>query len=230
MIPTLFFYELGLVALVWLFLMLYWLWPNDPATRYPTRPQLRVPRKRSNAPKLFVGLPHRADRKFKGPFRSAGRPSPALPAGVSAVPTALAAPLAGARRMGAGAVSGLPSRAGGRKIANGGRTSGPCPAPGRARRRRRHAAGDRVRRGNHGRCLCPQRQGRVARPRFFGVPPASWSSALPFHMTAPKVPSQRMKLPTCPCKDLCGLLQCTYGQIYDVVIAMDHLEHTQRPP
>jgi hypothetical protein len=131
MIPTLFFYELGLVALVWLFLMLYWLWPNDPATRYPTRPQLRVPRKRSNAPKLFVGLPHRADRKFKGPFRSAGRPSPALPAGVSAVPTALAAPLAGARRMGAGAVSGLPSRAGGRKIANGGRTSGPCPAPGK---------------------------------------------------------------------------------------------------
>ena len=59
MIPTLFFYELGLAALVWLFLMLYWLWPNDPATRYPTRPQLRVPRKRSNAPKLFVGLPHR---------------------------------------------------------------------------------------------------------------------------------------------------------------------------
>ena len=59
MIPTLFFYELGLVALVWLFLMLYWLWPNAPATRYPTRPQLRVPRKRSNAPKLFVGLTHR---------------------------------------------------------------------------------------------------------------------------------------------------------------------------
>jgi transposase-like protein len=59
MIPTLFFYELGLVALVWLFLMLYWLWPNDPATRYPTRPQLRVLRKRSNAPKLFVGLTHR---------------------------------------------------------------------------------------------------------------------------------------------------------------------------
>src|SRR4029453_16967101 len=32
-----------------------------------------------------------ADRKFKRPFRSAGRPSPALPAGVSAVPAALAA-------------------------------------------------------------------------------------------------------------------------------------------
>jgi hypothetical protein len=59
MIPTLFFYELGLVALVWLFLMLYWLWPNDPATRYPTRPQPRVPRKRSNEPKLFAGLTQR---------------------------------------------------------------------------------------------------------------------------------------------------------------------------
>src|SRR5262245_2840223 len=35
MIPTLFFYELVLVALVWVFLMLYWLGPNDPAARVP---------------------------------------------------------------------------------------------------------------------------------------------------------------------------------------------------
>jgi hypothetical protein len=56
MVPTLFFYELGLMALVWVFLMLYWLWPNDPAPCYPTRPQPRVPRKRSNEPQLFAGL------------------------------------------------------------------------------------------------------------------------------------------------------------------------------
>ena len=31
MIPTLSFYHLLLFALVWLFLLLYWLWPNDPA-------------------------------------------------------------------------------------------------------------------------------------------------------------------------------------------------------
>ena len=34
MIPTLFFYEILLVALVWLFLMLYWLWPNNPGARF----------------------------------------------------------------------------------------------------------------------------------------------------------------------------------------------------
>ena len=33
MIPTLFFYELVLVALAWLCLMRWWLWPHDPATR-----------------------------------------------------------------------------------------------------------------------------------------------------------------------------------------------------
>src|SRR6266567_4902325 len=33
MVPTLFFYELGLIALVWVCLMLYWLWPNDSAAR-----------------------------------------------------------------------------------------------------------------------------------------------------------------------------------------------------
>ena len=30
MIPTLFFYERVLVALAWLFLMLWWLWPHAP--------------------------------------------------------------------------------------------------------------------------------------------------------------------------------------------------------
>jgi hypothetical protein len=58
MIPTLCFYELRLVALVWLSLMLYWLWPNDSATRYPTRSQPRGPRKRSNEPKLVRSISH----------------------------------------------------------------------------------------------------------------------------------------------------------------------------
>jgi hypothetical protein len=59
MVPTLFFYEIVLVALAWLFLMLYWLWPNDPTTRYPTRLQPRLSRKRSNEPKPFAGLTQR---------------------------------------------------------------------------------------------------------------------------------------------------------------------------
>jgi hypothetical protein len=59
MIPILFFNELGLGTLVWLFLMLSWLWPNDPATRYPTRPHPKVPRKRFNEPKLFAALTQR---------------------------------------------------------------------------------------------------------------------------------------------------------------------------
>jgi hypothetical protein len=54
MIPTLCFYELRLVALVWLSLMLYWLWPNDSATRS----QPRGPRKRSNEPKLVRSISH----------------------------------------------------------------------------------------------------------------------------------------------------------------------------
>jgi hypothetical protein len=33
MVPTLFFYQLVLVALVWLFLMLQWAWPRHCQTR-----------------------------------------------------------------------------------------------------------------------------------------------------------------------------------------------------
>jgi hypothetical protein len=38
MIPTLFFSAFLLVALVWLFLMLYWLWPNNPDARFQAIP------------------------------------------------------------------------------------------------------------------------------------------------------------------------------------------------
>jgi hypothetical protein len=60
MVPTLFFYQLGLVALVYVFLMLCWLWPNDAASPHqplvPTKPSRR---KRSKEPKPFAGLTQR---------------------------------------------------------------------------------------------------------------------------------------------------------------------------
>ncbi len=59
MVAPLFFYELVLIALVWLFLLLYWLWPHDPVARrqaahVPTPPR----RLRSREPKPFAGLTH----------------------------------------------------------------------------------------------------------------------------------------------------------------------------
>ena len=43
MVPTLLFYHLGLVALVCVFLLLCWLWPNDAASPHqPIVPSTRV--------------------------------------------------------------------------------------------------------------------------------------------------------------------------------------------
>ena len=60
MVPTLFFYHLGLVALGCVFLMLCWLWPNDAASPHqpivPTKPSRR---KHSKEPKPFAGLTQR---------------------------------------------------------------------------------------------------------------------------------------------------------------------------
>jgi IS1 family transposase len=60
MVPTLFFYHLGLVALVYVFLMLCWLWPNDAASPHqpivPTQPSRR---KRFKETKPFAGLTQR---------------------------------------------------------------------------------------------------------------------------------------------------------------------------
>src|SRR5499433_1764955 len=56
MIPHLFFYQLVLIALVWVFLMLYGLWPLEPAAVRPTPPKpVTPPRKRSCAPQPFIG-------------------------------------------------------------------------------------------------------------------------------------------------------------------------------
>jgi hypothetical protein len=60
MVPTLLFYQLGLVALVWFFLMLYWLWPTDSAAhRQPIAPSKPPRRQRSSEPKPFAGLTHK---------------------------------------------------------------------------------------------------------------------------------------------------------------------------
>src|SRR5262245_65906074 len=60
MVPTLFVYQLGLVALVCVFLMLCGLWPNDAASPHqpivPTKPSQR---KRSKEPTPFAGLTQR---------------------------------------------------------------------------------------------------------------------------------------------------------------------------
>jgi IS1 family transposase len=56
MIPHLFFYQLVLIALVWVFLMLYGLWPLEPAAVRPTPPKpVTPPRKRSCDPQPFIG-------------------------------------------------------------------------------------------------------------------------------------------------------------------------------
>jgi hypothetical protein len=79
MVSPLFFYELGLIALVWLFLLLCWLGPNAATVRrQPIAPPKPPQRKRSTAPKAFAGLttkPHCALCE-----REAAHPQPAPPA------------------------------------------------------------------------------------------------------------------------------------------------------
>jgi hypothetical protein len=56
MVSHLFFYQLTLIALVWLYVMLHWTWPSDPATCPMTpAPTLPVP-KRKRARKTFASL------------------------------------------------------------------------------------------------------------------------------------------------------------------------------
>jgi IS1 family transposase len=57
MVSHLFFYQLMLIALVWLCLMLHWLWPSEPAAeRLTTAPAIPPSRTRSKVPKPFPGL------------------------------------------------------------------------------------------------------------------------------------------------------------------------------
>ena len=60
MVPALFFYQLALIALVWLCLMLQWAWPSAP-TLSPTTQEPPPPRlKRTRAPTPFAGLTTRS--------------------------------------------------------------------------------------------------------------------------------------------------------------------------
>src|SRR6266705_4610020 len=57
MVSNLVVYQLALIALVWLFLMLAWLWPSVPAAARPIPPTpVTPPRKRSTAPTPFPCL------------------------------------------------------------------------------------------------------------------------------------------------------------------------------
>ena len=60
MIPHLVYYQLVILALLWLCLMLPYLWPSPPggAPKTPTQP-IRPKRKRSTEPKPFAGLTHK---------------------------------------------------------------------------------------------------------------------------------------------------------------------------
>ena len=79
MVPTLFLYELGLIALVWLFLLLGWLGPDTAAVRrQPIAPSKPPQRKRSTAPKAFAGLTTKPPCALCE--REAAPPQPAPPA------------------------------------------------------------------------------------------------------------------------------------------------------
>jgi IS1 family transposase len=57
MVSHLFFYQLTLIALIWLCVMLHWAWPSDCAAAYPSTRDSTPPRpKRHRASTPFVGL------------------------------------------------------------------------------------------------------------------------------------------------------------------------------
>jgi IS1 family transposase len=56
MVSHLFYYQLALIALVWLCLMLHWAWPSDPATCPPPSEPASPKPKRHREPTPFAGL------------------------------------------------------------------------------------------------------------------------------------------------------------------------------
>src|SRR4030095_10753555 len=61
MVSHLFYYQLGLLALVWLCVMLQWAWPSDLATGPPTAEPLPPVPKRKREPKPLAGLTTKPD-------------------------------------------------------------------------------------------------------------------------------------------------------------------------
>jgi hypothetical protein len=92
MVSPLFFYQLVLVALVWLCIMLHWAWPSDPATACPTTREPTPPRpKRKQEPTPFAGL------TTKPPCNACEHPTDSRPQAPSAPPPRLV-PTRGRRR------------------------------------------------------------------------------------------------------------------------------------
>src|SRR5215831_255810 len=79
MVSHLFFYQLVLVALVWLCLMLQWAWPSDPAVcpTPPEPPSLRP--KRTREPKPFAGLTTKPHCDACEPTTDSGPQAPSAP-------------------------------------------------------------------------------------------------------------------------------------------------------
>src|SRR5215470_16040054 len=79
MVPALFFYQLVLIALVWLCLMLQWAWPSDHVTMPPPPPPSPTPprRKRRCEPNPIAGLTRKSHCNA---CELAGAPRPHAPA------------------------------------------------------------------------------------------------------------------------------------------------------
>src|SRR5215467_6430652 len=56
MVSHLFFSQLALITLMWLFFLLLYAWPSERARRPPLAASITPPRPRSNDPKPFAGL------------------------------------------------------------------------------------------------------------------------------------------------------------------------------
>jgi hypothetical protein len=99
MVSHLFFYQLTLIALVWLCVMLHWAWPSDSATACPTTREPTPPRpKRHRAPTPFAGL---TTKPHCDACEHATAPRPPAPV----APPPRLVPMRGRRREGAAARS-----------------------------------------------------------------------------------------------------------------------------
>src|SRR5712691_6854302 len=104
MVSNLVFYQLVLIALVWVFLMLSWVWPSEPAAArlIPPTP-VTPPRKRSTAPTPFPGLTRKPhcdacahtieDRRLPLPSAPPRRSSQPVDVGATSTPHAIAVPM-----------------------------------------------------------------------------------------------------------------------------------------
>jgi hypothetical protein len=80
MVSHLFFYQLVLIALVWLCVLLQWVWPSAPAAACSTTPEPPPPRlKRQREPKPFEGLTTKPHCDACASSSAPHPPTPAVP-------------------------------------------------------------------------------------------------------------------------------------------------------